>query len=167
VKKLTRREVAKYLDYDSETGVLRWIGLTSPQSRRIKIGEAAGHANTTGHLQIMLHKKMYMAHRLAWLLMTGRWPKDQIDHINGKHADNRWKNLREATQSQNTMNAKKRSAGDRLKGIYFNRTIKKYCAQIRLNGKATHLGVFKTPELAHAAYCEAAKKMFGKFARFE
>jgi hypothetical protein len=34
-----------------------------------------------------------------------------------------------------------------------------------VNYKSTHLGYFDTAEAAHAAYCEAAKRLHGAFAR--
>lgn len=87
------------------------------------------------------------------------------DHINGNGLDNRRHNLRPATHAQNSQNAKvQRNNKVGLKGverIYTGR----FCAYIRSHGKKKHLGVFDTPEQAHAVYVVAAKEQYGEFAR--
>lgn len=97
--------------------------------------------------------------------MTGEFPEQDVDHINGDPLDNRWDNLRRASKHENLRNCsvhKDNKAG--LKGVCVTR--KRPTAQIYLNGKRTHLGTFDTVEEAHAAYCAAAEKHFGEFARF-
>jgi hypothetical protein len=60
-----------------------------------------------GYLRHRIGKTVFRAHRVAFLLMTGRWAKI-IDHVNRDSTDNRWCNLREVTNRQNAMNAKRR-----------------------------------------------------------
>ena len=93
------------LDYDPETGFFTWVGDTGNQYR----GTRAGSIEKKGYRQIEAEGFRYMAHRLAWFLMTGSWPKHQIDHINGIKDDNRWCNLREATNAENKRNAGRRA----------------------------------------------------------
>jgi hypothetical protein len=100
--------------------------------------------------------------------MEGRWPEPQIDHRNKNMADNRWGNLREATASQNAANksmlpANKEGAKGVVKVTRFG--VAKFEARIRVDGKQIHLGRFDTRQEAHAAYCNAAEKHFGVFAR--
>lgn len=52
-------------------------------------------------------KYSFLAHRLVWLYMTGKWPENQIDHDNGDATDNRWVNLDDVTRSKNGMNQKR------------------------------------------------------------
>jgi len=133
----------------------------------MKVGDVAGHKLSEGYLQISANSKIYFAHRLAWLYITGEWPKDSIDHINEIKHDNRFFNLREATRSQNMMNRgalKNNTSG--LKGVSLKKSSGKWRARVGIRGKSKHLGYFNNPEDAYKAYCEAAKKLHGEFANF-
>lgn len=89
-----------------------------------------------------------------------------VDHRNGDTLDNQRSNLRQATHSQNGQNRKiNRSHALGLKGV--SRKGNAWSARIRLKSVLIHLGNFATPELAHAAYCEAAERYFGTFARLD
>lgn len=154
----------KCLSYNKETGVFRW---KLKNSNRIKVGDIAGNiSKTTGYIYIRINKKLYPAHRLAWIYVNKNKPKYFIDHINGDKLDNRFINLREATNSQNKMNAGKHidnTSG--YVGVFFERRIKKWRSQIHVNGKRLQLGCFKNPVSAAMEYDLAAKKHHGKFAR--
>jgi hypothetical protein len=89
---------------------------------------------------------------LAFLFLLGRWPADEVDHINLIRSDNRWSNLREATSAEN-----------QIKGI--SKARGKWRAQIEIDGRGIYLGTFSSPKKAHAAYCHAAAKYHGRFAR--
>lgn len=89
----------------------------------------------------------------------------QVDHINQETLDNRRKNLRLSNKSTNGMNRGKQSNNKSgFKGVSWSKPRKMWIAQIRLDGKQVCLGVFSTPESAHAAYCDAAIKQHGEFA---
>jgi len=91
---------------------------------------------------------------------------EQVDHINGNGLDNRRENLRVANKMQNQYNsARQHNNRLGLKGVHKNG--RRYRAQIRADGVKHNLGYFDTAEEAHAAYCEAAKRLHGEFARFE
>jgi hypothetical protein len=155
------------LRYSKRTGLFRWIARTTPRAHRIEIGAIAGHADTAGHLQICIHGRFYAAHRLAVFYVTGRWPKADVDHKNRVRSDNRWKNLRAATRSQNIMNSKKYAGkAAALKGVCYYPKTGKYAARLKRDGKHFYLGLFDTPMQAHAAYRRKARLLFGKFARF-
>jgi hypothetical protein len=59
----------------------------------------------TKRLVIDIKGKPYLAEHLAWLYVTGEWPKHAIDHVNGDTLDNRWENLRESDRELETVEA--------------------------------------------------------------
>lgn len=164
-------------DYNPETGEIVWKQrpLEHFPSRRICNswnarfpGTPAGAPWKGFNIRIKIARVSYEAGRLVWKLMTGDDPVQDIDHKNGNALDNRWSNLRPATHAQNMMNKgayRRRSALP--KGVYPQKRSKRnpYYAKIRVEKEGIHLGVFPTPEQAHAAYLEAAKRYFGEFAR--
>lgn len=110
-------------------------------------------------------KKYYYAHRIAFFMMTGRWPT-MIDHINGIKNDNRWCNLREASMSQNKANEGVRSSNTSgWKGVSFEKATGRWESYICSNGKKKRLGRWGCPTAAHLAYLRAAKIEYGEFAR--
>ena len=157
---LTQAELKSRLHYNPETGIFTRIIATS----NVHIGDIAGTVKWNGYIGISIDSKIYYSHRLAWLYMTGSWPKDMIDHINMVKADNRFANLREADNSKNKINQpllKSNTSG--YKGVSFNKLINKFTAQIKINGKKKHLGCFDDPKLASIAFQSAAKKHHGDF----
>lgn len=109
-------------------------------------------------------------HRIVASRMVSRplTTKELVDHINGNTLDNRRSNLRLATVKENTRNQqinKKNTSG--YKGVSWYRKDCKWIARIKVDGKTLYLGSFKNPEDAYAAYCEAAAKYHGAFARFK
>lgn len=164
----TDNEIRRSLSYDPKTGSFIWL---VDRSFKVRAGDTAGCVHRkSGYVRIGISKAVYSAHHLAWFLMTGSWPPDEVDHRNRKRADNRWKNLRLAIRSQNMANAKKHVHSKRvmqshLKGAYPTPDGKRWKAQIQANKKRHYLGRFDTEEEAHAAYCAAAKKLHGVFAR--
>lgn len=153
---LTQSALKSRFSYDPETGLFARLG-----GGKRKVG-----ANSGGYIQICIDWQLYYAHRLAWLYMTGKWPSKEIDHANGNPTDNRFCNLREATQQQNNANARLRSDNTHgYKGTYYNKENKNWNARIHFNGRNLHLGCFETKEQAYNRYKVEALKLFGEFAR--
>jgi hypothetical protein len=151
------------LHYDPATGIFTWLARANS---RVHGGDVAGSVNGRGYRQIGIDGRKYRAHRLAFLYMTGEWPVEQIDHINGVTVDNRWANLRPADQSLNNANtsrSKRNTSG--YKGVSWHATKRKWKAEIGVNGRRRYLGYFSDPAEAHAAYVTAAEHHFGSFAR--
>lgn len=100
------------------------------------------------------------ASRVAFKLMTGREP-EQIDHINGDETDDRWGNLRPATNTENTRNKIGAQGKVWPKGVFV--AGRKFQAQINIGNRTKRLGRFDTPSEAHAAYCAFARRLHGEF----
>ncbi|MGN7124076.1 HNH endonuclease [Methylorubrum thiocyanatum] len=135
-------------------------------SKRIPVGAPAGFPTGTGQIRIVVDGVRYWAHHLAWLFNRGDWPSDILDHINGRPDDNRIENLRLADPSKNMQNSKlfcTNTSG--FKGVSFCRQTQRWRASITKDGHKYCLGRFISPDLAHAAYRQAADRMFGEFAR--
>lgn len=134
---------------------------------RIAAGSVAGSLHKDGYIYIHIQKRLYLAHRLAFLYVLGRWPlTPEVDHKNGLGYDNRWKNLREATVSQNRSNTLgQRNRSGPYPGVYQPQNRPgRWVAQIKLNRKVQYLGVFDSAELARDARVAAERRLFGQFA---
>lgn len=141
--------------YEPATGNLIWQ-VTRGKAR---LGAVAGTRHTHGYVQIKLQGKFYLAHRLAWLLMTGEWPELDIDHINGRKSDNRWGNLRLATKQENMHNFVKARVDSTSGLLGTSPSNGRWQSKIHLNGKTIYLGTFDTAVEAHATYVEAKRRL--------
>jgi len=157
---LTAERLRELLHYDPETGLFVWKVRTS---NRTKVGKVAGSLHEpTGYTFISIDRRTYKAHRLAWLHVTGHWPAEWIDHINGNRADNRMSNLREANASLNQQNLRsaRGNTDSGLLGVYRNdKKNKPWRACINVAGKWRQIGNFKTPHEAHEAYLAAKRRL--------
>jgi hypothetical protein len=136
---ITQSELKELVRYNKDTGEFVYI---KPR-KRIKVGDTAGRNHSKGYWVIGINGRQYLAHRLAWLYITGEWPSDQVDHINHDRSDNRWGNLREATNKINHQNRpmqKNNKSG--FTGVFWEKAINKWRSQIKVGGKKIHLGVF-------------------------
>ncbi len=157
---LTQTHLKKLLSYDQETGEFRWL-----LGRGVTKGTVAGYVDEMGYRRIMIDGKMYRASHLAWLYTHGVLPRRFIDHKNRIGSDNRIENLREATDSQNSMNCKIRSDNTSgYQGVSFDKRQKKYQAYINVNGNKINLGYFKWVVRAAAIAKLARMHHFGEFA---
>lgn len=155
------------ISYDPKTGALTWLPRTSDWFRktnhdsehRAKIWNAR-YAGTPalaaiekwgyGHGDILA--KRYKAHRVAWALFHGAWPEHEIDHINGIRSDNRITNLRCVTHKDNGRNVALSSANKSgVIGVCWDSRCEKWSAQIKVNQKKIHLGLFENIESAAEA----------------
>lgn len=165
---LTADWLRDHFEYDPETGRFKrlWPVVIGRGGVRHLAGTLTGALHKDGYIYVGINKRLYVEHRLAWLWMTGSWPKAEVDHIDGNRSNNRWDNLREATVQQNRMNTTgQRSRKNPYPGVYEHVHSKgKHCAQIKFNGEVLYLGMFDTPEDAYEVRKEAERKYFGEFA---
>jgi hypothetical protein len=157
---ITQSELKEVLDYNPDTGVFTW---KKNLSRTAKVGTSAGWKEE-GYICIQVKGRAYRANRLAYLYMKGIWPKHIVDHINRVKDDNRWSNLRHATNSQNNINSKKQKNNTSgYVGVSWHNATRKWSARIGYKGKKLHLGVYETIEEAVDVYNKKAIKLYGEF----
>ena len=159
---LTQARLKELLDYDPETGVFVWKVSRS----RKRAGSVAGSKHSAGYINIRIDGPKYLAHRLAWFFTTGKWPREQIDHINCVRADNRFENLRESSPGENARNSlldARNTSG--AKGVSWDATHGRWKAQIMVNGARVYLGYFDHVEDAAAAYADASARLHKDFGR--
>ena len=170
VREVTKEEEDWFKDnfrYDPDTGHLWW---TKRVGRRPFDKPAGCLDKTTGYIRVSYKRQgiltQYRAHRLAWFLYHGVWPKDQVDHINNVRDDNRIVNLREATGSENQGNRKIQvGCSSKYKGVRWSKPAKKWVARIMVNYKAIHIGCYDSEQEAALAYNKAALEYFGEYAK--
>lgn len=158
---IEHKRLRSLLQYNPKTGL--WVWLVAANGR-IKVGQIAGSPMVRDQRRVIrIDKKLYLASRLAWFYMTGNWPRE-IDHKNGDPTDDRWRNLRLASHSQNLANGKRHTDNRTgFKGV--TKHNKRYRAIIVVRYKHIRLGTFDTPHEAHQAYKQAAQHYFKEFAR--
>lgn len=168
-------ELARQLfSYNRRTGILRWrvdrvAHLKSGNDIILaRAGSVAGANHICGYRTVSVRNERFLVHRIAWLIVRGRWPANELDHVNGDKADNRFVNLREATKSQNGQNrGPQKNNRSGFKGVSWGTRDKKWVARIKIGKKYVSLGAFDTAIAAAAAYKVAAILHHGPFARTE
>lgn len=140
-KVIEQETLKKYLDYCPVTGVFKWKVKRS--NHHGQVGDIAGFMTKHGYLHVKINYETFKLHRLAWLFVYGVMPKRQIDHRDGNRADNRIKNLREATPRQNSRNRSKNvnNTSGRI-GVNLRPDDGKWRAYISVDGKRISLGSF-------------------------
>lgn len=158
---MTQDELKSILHYDLDTGLFTW--LISPAKQTL-IGTVAGHRNEKGYIKIGYKRKIYAAHRLAWLYVTGEWPVDQIDHWDLIKDNNRWLNLRECSNRENQFNQNVRI--DNLLGVRnISKRKGKFMVRFQYNGKHRSFGTFSSLEEAKTRADHLRKELHGEFAK--
>lgn len=170
------------LTYNPETGDLYWkprpkelfadLGRRSPEhaaanwNSRHAGRKAFTAVGANGYRVGRILGTTFLAHRVIMCLMTGCWPKNDVDHVNGDRLDNRWENLRHATKAQNNRNGKSYGTTSEYVGVYWNRHLGGYVASVYHNGKRHYCGFSKTdPKSLALRRDRKAKELFGEFVR--
>lgn len=153
-------EATRLLNYDQATGHLTW----KVPRHRIPTGARAECQNAYGYWVVTLPSGQYYSHRIAVILMLGRWPYEEVDHRKD-NSNNAWGNLWECTRLQNQKNKKldRRSTSGHT-GV--NQVENgRWQARIGVDGKRIVLGCFATREEAVSARANAERAHYGEFAR--
>jgi len=133
-------------------GNLLWCATVQPTGRMYAKRKTLG--DNGRYTSLMLHRAIMRP-------PTGF----DVDHINGNGLDCRRKNMRLATRSQNTANAKKNTGfrHSRFKGVKRERW-GRWSASIKVDSTNIWLGGFSNEEDAAKSYDRAAIEHFGEFA---
>lgn len=143
---MIQTELKKHLHYNPVTG----------NFTRLINNKKSGTLHKNGYIKIRINRRSYLAHRLAWLYVKGVMPSDQIDHINRVRHDNRFSNLREATNQENQRNRMlSKNSTSKVNGVGFHKRSQKWRAYIKVNGKHIHLGLHEDIHMATRAREEA------------
>lgn len=160
---LSAERARELLEYNPDTGELRW----RVSRGRVKAGAIVKSKQMGGYVQVGIDSRVYLAHLVIYLIVTGSWPKDEIDHRDLDKANNRWGNLRPATRLQNLANQGAREHNFlQTKGVSVSNSRRNpYRVGMKINGRMTHIGCFPTLDSAHKAYERYAVIYHGEFAR--
>jgi hypothetical protein len=144
---ITQNYVLKLFKYDHETGLFT------------KNGKPFGTKSVNGYVRFLIDKRLYLAHRIAWLYYYGNWPSNYLDHINGIKDDNRISNLRLCSNMQNQFNVGLSASNKSgYKGVCWVNHRNRWRAQARINRKLHYIGEFTDVKLAAQAYIDFVKK---------
>ncbi len=158
---LTQERLKSLLHYDPLSGAWTWV-----RSRgSVAAGKICHYPGNEKYLDIQIYGIAYKAHRLAFLYMRGAWPTEDSDHRDGNKNNGEWDNLRDASPSQNAMNAIMGPKSKLPKGVTFRADMGLFRARIKTCGGRKTIGYFDCPAAAHFAYIIEADKIFGEFAR--
>lgn len=157
---LTQSRLKELVTYDPLIGEMTWI---VTKSKLTPAGSLVGYVNRKGYRATNIDGKSYLVSRLIWLYVTGDFPKRFIDHKDRNRLNNKWDNLRESTNSQNSANRK-----DIIKDVprnieYCDNRKKPYRVRIRHDGKIHYFGYFENIEDAKLVAIEKSKELHGEF----
>lgn len=159
---LTLDLLKELLSYDPSSGEFTRLVSTSSNAM---CGDTAWHLTSNGYIYIRINGRFFPAHRLAWFYMTGKWPSDEVDHVNGIKNDNRFENLREVTHAQNQWNkGKPKNNNSGFKGVCWHKQTKSWRAKLGFHGKH-YQRYFKSKLQALLWLHQMRKKLHGEFAK--
>ncbi len=153
---LTAQRLRELVHYDPATGLFT----RRVTGNGVRAGDIMGTPLKTGHLKASVDGREYLLNRLAFLYMTGEWPKGDSDHRHGRPADNRWDELRDVTHRENIQNRRKANKNSKsgLLGASWRKDRGNWTARIFVGNKYLSLGSYPTAQQAHEAYVEAKRK---------
>ena len=110
---------------------------------------------------VWFESRMVGQHQIAWLIMSGAWPAEDVDHINRDKSCNTWINLRAATRGQNCQNrGPHKNNICKIKGLRFRPKDGFWEPRIMKDGAPIYLGIYKSLEDAIAARKAAELRYF-------
>ncbi len=174
--------IPQVLDYLPETGEMRWkvrdVSLFEDKESRSaqhsvanwNARHAGREAFTTigshGYRSGRLQGHGLLLHRVAFVLMTGDWPRSLVDHVDGDRLNNRWSNLREASCAQSVRNRRGFSTTSPYIGVYWNKSLQGWIGRVYCGGTVHYCGFSRNdPEKLARRRDRKASELFGDYAR--
>jgi hypothetical protein len=159
--------IRSIMDYDRDTGHLTWKRRDSlhPSWNTKYAGKRVGCRRGDGYIVLGLGGAVYFGHRVAWAIVTGEWPKNEIDHRDLNPSNNAWDNLRAATSADNKRNRGHVPNRSGVKGVGYYAATKRWRARIKVGDKEVWSGYFTSVDEAAAARAAALPLYHGEFAR--
>lgn len=144
--RIFRSQVLDLFEYDAAEGRLFW---KVAKARSVKIGQEAGTIGSNGYRSVKIDGRLYLTHRLVFLIETGHLP-EFIDHKDRDKLNNRIENLRECSRSENMQNVSKKSSNTSgVVGVSWDKSANKWRARCHdRNGIEAHLGLFENKHFA-------------------
>jgi hypothetical protein len=140
-------------DYNAETGML--FGKNTARE--------VGYIHSDGYRMVQLDKKSYFVHRLIFAMNKLYFPVI-VDHADRNSLNNKLKNLRDATHSQNMINRKLQvNSTSGHAGVFYDKSKGKWRASIKHHGRRIHIGYYGTKETAAQARREKELELYGEF----
>lgn len=121
------------------------------------------HRHQDGYMRTRINSyiedgKIHNSYILMHNLILGKKEGLEIDHLNGNPADNRKKNLKYKTHTENMDNIVG-YIGNKIKGVCYNKKEKKWKALITYNKKKYYLGNFEKYEDAEKEILNKRKEL--------
>lgn len=171
-------ELRKYLRYEPDTGMLFWKTRTPSdfpaESKRAPDAAcrswntkwagrpALSYIDAYGYFGGRFFRRAMKAHRVAYAIYHGEWPKGDVDHINGDRRDNRIENLRDCNRSQNLSNSRKARGASSYRGV--SRSGNRWAVWCSKNNKSVYGGKFDDEIDAALAFDSLATRLHGEYA---
>lgn len=148
--------------YDPITGVVtNRVRRNYNALEGMEAGTSFLNAKGQRYRRIRLGHKMVLMHRLIWKLQTGKWPRGEVDHVDGDGMNNRWSNLRDVTPSVNAANLSRLRIDNKsgTQGVSFIAG-RGWVVQLNHQGKRVHWSTHCTEEAAVAMRRQVERQYF-------
>jgi hypothetical protein len=163
-KDINHKELLEELYYEPDTGEFYW--LVGGHGRRL--GKPIGYLSTIPYQTVTYKTIVLRMNRLAWFYMTEEWPPEDmmVDHEDGNTKNNRWKNLRLATDIENAANRRRRQQTlSGAKGVHLDPVSQLWNVQIIYDGVKHMFGPFETVTQAHQVHEKESQRIREEFHR--
>lgn len=169
----SQEELLTMFDYNKDTGILTWLDRDISQFSSVAAhasfkarwaGKEVGFICAEGYRKMGMKKSVHSVHKIIWKMVYGEdvpYPEFEIDHINGVRTDNRIKNLRKVTKSENQRNAAMRKNNQSgVMGVNWVKSRQRWVCRIWDGKIHKYLGQFA--HLEDAKICrERAERVLG------